>query len=141
MNKSLLTLSTDILKFLLVGLPSFLIAIPLNILLVEQCGLWKPVSYAIVLIAQTSVNFFLCRRYVFTPSRHKSILQQYLEFMSAVAVFRGMDWGLYSVLVKTTTIHYIIIQCCNVIIFSIAKFFFSKRAIEGTPTDEPPQTS
>ena len=132
MNKAkVLRTGIDIFKFLAVGLPSFIIAIPLNILLVEKYGFWKPVSYAIVLVAQTTVNFFLCRRFVFKPSEHKPIRQQYLEFMGAVAVFRGMDWGVYSILVKTTDINYILIQCVNVVIFSIAKFFFSRKAIEG----------
>lgn len=132
MNKTkFIRTGIDLFKFLAVGLPSFLVAIPLNIVLVETCGLWKPASYAIVLVAQTTVNFFLCRRFVFKPSRHKPIHRQYLEFMGAVAVFRGMDWGLYSILVKTTDINYILIQCVNVVIFSIAKFFFSKKAIEG----------
>lgn len=123
----------DIFKFLAVGLPAFIVAIPLNILLVKA-GVWKPASYALVMLAQTTINFFLCRIFVFKPSESKPIYRQYLEFMGAVAVFRGVDWLLYTVLVSMTNINYILIQCCNVVIFSIAKFFFSKKAIEGPET-------
>lgn len=133
MNKpQIIRTGIDIFKFLLVGLPAFIVAIPLNILLVEKLEIWKPVSYALVLVVQISMNFFLCRRFVFVPNKDKSIYKQYLEFISAVAIFRCMDWGLYSLLVKTTDIHYILIQLFNVVIFSIAKFFGSKKAIEGT---------
>ena len=51
--------------------------------------------------------------------------------MAAVAVFRGMDWACYSVVVRATDLNYILVQCMNVVIFSLCKFFFSKRAIEG----------
>lgn len=132
MNKFLIIRTgIDVFKFLIVGLPSFIVAIPLNILLVEKIGIWKPASYALVLVVQTSMNFLLCRRFVFKPCQHKSIYKQYLGFISAVAIFRYLDWGLYSILVKTTNINYILIQLFNVVIFSVAKYFGSKKAIEG----------
>ena len=119
-------------KFLAVGLPSFALAIPLNWLLVEKCGMMKTIAYALVLLAQVSVNFFLCRWLVFTPSTRKPIARQYAEFMAAVGVFRGVDWVAYSVLVAAfPNIHYIIFQIANVIVFSLAKFMFCKKAIEG----------
>ena len=46
-------------KFLLAGLPSASLAIPLNILLVEVGKINKPFSYAIVVFFQILLNFCL----------------------------------------------------------------------------------
>jgi len=122
-------------KFLLVGLPAFAIAIPFNIFLVERCYWYKPLAYALTLFLQVTVNFFFCRWLVFTPSKIKSVWRQYLEFLGVVAIFRSLDWLFYTLVVSTTNLHYIIVQCANVIIFSLAKFMLSKRAIEGREQD------
>jgi|LSQX01.3.fsa_nt_gb putative flippase GtrA len=119
-------------KFLLVGLPAFVVAIPLNAFLVEHCCWAKPLAYALTLFLQVTVNFFFCRWFVFTPDVEKPIWRQYIEFLGVVAVFRSLDWLSYSIIVSSFNIHYIIVQCANVVIFSLAKFFLSKRAIEGS---------
>lgn len=131
----------EIFKFLAVGLPAFAVAFPLNYLLVQHAGLPKWVAYAIVLLVQVHINFPLCRRYVFEPSQTKSIGQQYLEFMSAIVVFRGIDWLVYTTCAEALSfqlivfgkdIYYLVYQLVNVILFSLAKFAFCKRAIEGS---------
>jgi putative flippase GtrA len=120
-----------LLKFLGVGIPAFLIAIPLNLLLVEKF-LWpKPAAYALVLVIQVTINFFACVFFVFERDTSKSLGKQFLLFMSGILAARVLDWGLYSILVKTTPFHYIAIQFFNVIIFSLAKFSFARRTIEG----------
>ncbi len=117
--------------FLAVGLPAFLIAIPLNYFLVEKV-LWpKPVAYAVVLLVQVTINFFACILFVFKRDQSRSMLSQFLIFMAGIVAARVLDWGLYSILVKTTSIHYIAIQFFNVIIFSLAKFTFARKTIEG----------
>ena len=55
--------------FLLVGLPAFLIAIPLNYFLVEFIQLYKPAAYLIVLLLQVTMNFFMLRWFVFKSSK------------------------------------------------------------------------
>jgi putative flippase GtrA len=128
--------------FLAVGLPAFLVAFPLNFLLVDRCGLPKALAYAIVLVVQVNINFPLCRRFVFDPDPDKSLWRQYAEFMGAVAVFRGIDWLFYTFCVEALRFplvivgrdcYYLAYQLANVIIFSLAKFVFCKRAIEGAP--------
>ena len=52
-------LMIQLIGFGLAGLPSFLIAIPLNWLLVEYFFLQKPVAYMITLFFQVTVNFFI----------------------------------------------------------------------------------
>jgi len=127
----LFLLAMQILKFVVFGLPMFAASIGINIFMVETLHWPKWLSYAIALYVQVTVNFFICRWFIFSPSKTKSIWRQYVGFMSVVAVFRLLDWATYTVLVSTTQIHYIVIQCANVVVFSLAKFYFSKRTIEG----------
>ena len=127
--------------FLAVGLPAFLVAFPLNFLLVDSCGLPKWLAYAIVLVVQVNINFPLCRWLVFEPDPDKSVGRQYVEFMGAVAFFRGLDWLFYTFCVEALRFplviagrdcYYLVYQFANVVIFSLAKFVFCRRAIEGS---------
>jgi len=120
-----------LLKFLAVGLPAFLIAIPLNLLLVESLHWPKPAAYALVLVVQVTINFFACILFVFKRDASRSMLSQFLVFMAGILAARVLDWGLYSILVKITPVHYIAFQLFNVIIFSLTKFSFARRTIEG----------
>ncbi len=120
-----------LLKFLAVGLPAFLIAVPLNWFLVETLHWPKPAAYACVLVVQVTINFFACIYFVFKRDTSKSLLSQFIIFMSGILAARVLDWGLYTLLVQTTPIHYLVIQFANVILFSLAKFAFAQRTIEG----------
>lgn len=107
-------------------------AIALNVVLVEKYQLRPPLAYGVVLAVQVSVNFVFVRRFVF--ARHaaeKSWLMQYVQFTSGILGFRIVDWGLYALIVQTTTIHYLVVQAANVVVFGIAKFLFSQRVMEG----------
>jgi putative flippase GtrA len=120
-----------VLRFILFGIPAFLIAIPLNWFLVEKLLWHKTTAYAVVLLVQVTINFYICIRFVFKRDPSKNLAAQFLVFMSGILAARVLDWGLYSLLVNTTPIHYIAIQFFNVIIFSLAKFSFARRTIEG----------
>jgi putative flippase GtrA len=120
-----------LLKFLAVGIPAFLIAVPLNWFLVETLGWPKPLAYALVLVVQVTINFFACIFFVFKRDESRSLFSQFILFMSGILAARVLDWGLYTLLVNTTPFHYLVIQLTNVILFSLAKFAFAKRAIEG----------
>ena len=134
-------LAVSLVKFLLAGLPAFILAVPLNFLLVDMVGMAKWLAYPIVLFIQVNIGFFLCRWKVFTPSSSKPLRRQYAEFMGAVVVFRALDALLYAFLVSTLPFtlviagrncYYLAYQLLNVAIFSLAKFVFCRRAIEGT---------
>lgn len=152
MNRSGLTSSQDrsqshglaavlpIFKFLLAGLPGFILAIPLNFLLVDFCDLAKWGAYLIVLFMQVNMGFAICRWKVFTASKTKPVMRQYWEFLGAVAVFRTLDAISYSFMVSklpfafmvgNRNCYYLVYQLANVVIFSVAKFVFCRRAIEG----------
>ena len=120
-----------LIKFLAVGLPAFLIAVPLNWFLVESL-LWpKPLAYALVLVVQVTINFFACIYFVFERDKSRSLAAQFVVFMSGILAARVLDWGLYTLLVHTTPVHYLLIQLFNVVVFSLAKFAFARRTIEG----------
>ena len=118
-------------KFLLAGLPSFLIALPVNYLLVEYAHLNKGLCYALVLICQVTVNFFVCRIWVFEKNREMNIFVQFLLFLSNILFFRLLDWAVYYVLVTYCNLYYIAVQLGNILFFSVFKFFFSKKIMEG----------
>jgi len=117
-------------KFLLAGAPSFIVAIPLNILLVNKIGFAKPISYAIVLFLQVSANFLMCRRFVFTNRKEVSIFIQFGQFLSGILVFRLIDWALYSFIISNFSIHYAFVQIFNAFMLFTVKYTFSKRIME-----------
>lgn len=127
-----------LLTFLAAGLPAFLIAIPLNFLLVDRLHWPKPAAYALVLVIQVTINFFACVCFVFRRDTRRSMASQFALFMSGILIARLLDWGLYSLLVSILPIHYLLLQFFNVLLFSILKFLMARRAIEGRiPTPDP----
>lgn len=115
---------------MLSGLPAFLVAIPLNYILVEFVSLYKPLAYGLVLFLQVSVNFFILRRFVFNTSKNDPILKQYLVFMGGIGFVRLLDFLAYSLLVEVIGFYYLYVQLANVVIFSVVKFLFSKSVLE-----------
>jgi putative flippase GtrA len=121
-----------LLSFLAAGIPAFIIAIPLNYLLVENL-LWpKPAAYSLVLVVQVTINFFACILFVFKRDPSRNLTSQFVIFMSGILAARALDWALYSFLVTVVPVHYLVIQFTNAIIFSLAKFTFARRTIEGS---------
>lgn len=120
--------------FILVGLPSFLLAIPLNWVLVEHVELGKPIAYMIVLLTQISINFFMVRRFVFTPTSARTGKKQFVLFMVGIMAFRGLDWLIYSYTVENIELanrFYLAVQVGNVVLFAAIKFLYSKLVFEG----------
>lgn len=125
-----------LIKFLLAGLPSFLVAVPVNWLLVDQLNMNKGLSYALVLYMQVTINFFVCRYWVFDAASNKSLLFQYLQFLGGIFFFRLADWGVYYVLVSLCGFFYLGVQAFNIVIFAFLKFHFSKHVIERKTKNE-----
>lgn len=122
-------------SFLAAGLPGFLLALPLNYALVERLSLPKWGSYAIVLVFQVTINYVTLLQFVFDRDRSRSVLRQYFVFLSGILGFRLFDWMLYVALTATLPVHYLVIQAFNILVFSVAKFLFATRAIEGKTTN------
>jgi putative flippase GtrA len=116
-------------KFLAAGLPSFILAVPLNWLMVDRLHLPKAPVYAVVLVFQITVNFFMCRWFVFEKKSASSLWRDFTAFFAGIAFFRLCDWLLYTFLVNVCGFYYLAVQLANVVIFSVAKFLFSERAL------------
>lgn len=121
----------SLLRFLAAGLPGFAIAVTLNYLFVAQLELIKALSYAVVLLVQVTVNFFTIIVFVFHRDTSKSMIVQYLTFLSGVLAFRAADWGFYLLLTEAFGVYFLLAQGINVIVFSVAKYSFARFSIEG----------
>ena len=113
-------------KFLLAGLPSASLAIPLNILLVEVGKVNKPFSYAIVIFFQILINFCFIKKYVFKNKKEKFAILSFLKFFFGILIFRILDWFIYIQLLNLFPNIYVIIQLVNIGIFSMIKFKYTK---------------
>ena len=116
--------------FLMAGLPAFALALPMNWLMVARMKWNESFAYAIIMIFQTTVNFFMCRRFVFTDRKETHLIIQFYQFAVGILLFRMADWGLYSILVTVVGLNFLVIQVLNVILFAILKFKFSQRVME-----------
>ena len=114
-------------RFLVAGVPSFLIAIPLNYALVSYAQFPKSFAYALVLIFQVSVNFFMCRWLVFTDRNDRNLAIQFVLFISSILGFRVGDWALYSLAVHFLGVPFILMQLANIFFFAILKYWVSFR--------------
>ena len=113
-------------QFLIAGIPSASLAIPLNILLVEVGKINKPFSYAIVIFLQILLNFCFINKYVFKNKKNKIIILSFLKFFFGILIFRILYWYIYIQLLSLFPNIYIIIQVVNIAIFSIIKFKYTK---------------
>ena len=117
-------------KFLAAGLPSFLVAVPLNWLFVDVFGMHKGLAYGIVLVFQVATNFFMLRWFVFPKESKTSLLRDFLTFFLGIMFFRFADWCVYYLLVNVFGFYYLAVQLANVVIFATLKFFFSDKALK-----------
>tara|TARA_B100001989_G_scaffold242967_1_gene210241 strand:+ start:765 stop:1181 length:417 start_codon:yes stop_codon:yes gene_type:complete len=127
--KEIKTISSKYLKFMLAGLPGALFSFPLNFYLVEFCGINISFSYGIVLFIQITLNFFFLNKYVFN-SKKKNLLILFIKFLLVIFIFRFLDWFVYTLITFKIPNYYLLIQLFNILLFSIAKFKFSKLILE-----------
>jgi putative flippase GtrA len=116
---------TRFIKFLFAGLPGLILGFGLNYLLVSQCKLNISIAYAIVILLQITLNFFMCRIFVFDSKG--SAVKQYTQFTGMILLFRIADWLMYLVLVNVIGIYYLLAQLINVFIFSALKYIVAKK--------------
>jgi putative flippase GtrA len=121
----------QLLLFLAVGLPAFALAVPGNYLLVERLGIPKSLAYALMLVMQVSMNYLMCKIFVFKNARPKPWYREFAAFFSGIALIRLLDWCFYVVLVHSFGVYYLLAQLINVAIFSVLKFLFSERVMQG----------
>ena len=118
------------LRFLIAGLPAAVLAVPLNVFLVEKLDLSKPLSYAVALCTQIVINFFICRSYVFGDTGAPLWLV-FSRFFFAIGLIRLLDWLAYFYLFPFFGRWYVLLQLGNLVIFSVLKFFLARLALES----------
>ena len=115
-------------RFGLSGLPGFVLAIGLNVLLVELCHWPKPLAYLPVMWLQMTMGFIMCRWVVFSVSPGQGLLTAYFQFAVSMALIRIADWILYTSLVEAAKIPFVVAQLSSTGLFIVIKFL-SARAI------------
>lgn len=130
MKHSFVKSSVQFSGFLIAGLPSFILAITLNWLLVNRFNCGKAGSYALVLLLQILVNFFMCRQFVFTNRKITPMWMQFIQFLSGILLFRLADWTIYTIAVYVFGFYFLAVQTVNILIFSVLKFKFSQKIME-----------
>lgn len=113
-------------RFLLAGLPSALLALPLNMALVELAHWPKSYAYGAVLVFQVSLNYFFCRRFVFLRLPGSSEALAFSGFSLVVGFFRLLDWAAYTFCVSRLDLWYGWMQILNMAVFSVAKYLSCK---------------
>jgi putative flippase GtrA len=116
--------------FLAAGAPSFALAVPLNWLLVSHLHWNKAGAYGLVLVVQVTLNFFMCRWFVFKNRKQTPLWTQLVRFLSGIMLFRAADWALYTVLVSVLGFYFLAVQVANIVIFAVLKFEFARRVME-----------
>jgi len=121
------------LKFFIAGLPAFVLAVPLNALLVEVAGLAKPLAYAMVLLLQVLANFLTCFYFVFRGESKKPMFRQFWQFACGIMGFRMLDWATYSAGTVWLGVPYLHMQLTNVALFMLAKFAYANWIMGSKP--------
>lgn len=114
-------------QFMASGLPSFLLALVLNYVLVSKEHWNKSLTYGLLLVLQVTINFFLCRRWVFERRDTRTLWKEFGAFFTGIMAFRCGDWLVYTLLTLVIPHYYLAVQCGNVAIFGVLKFLFSER--------------
>lgn len=116
--------------FMAAGGVGFLLALVLNYYLAEIIN--KPLAYGLALIVQVHVNYLFCTLFIFKKegASPEFSYSNYFKFMSGILAFRVMDWGLYSLLSHTTSIHISALQTLNLLLFSVLKYLYVKRILK-----------
>lgn len=128
-------LRNQLVRFVLAGLPAFVLAVPLNWALVRLAGVPKSPAYAIVLSFQVIVNFFICYYFVFEKAGERSLLSQFWQFTAGILAFRAMDWAVYSLGTSLLGVPFLVMQLVDVVVFMLLKYLFARRVMgRGQPS-------
>jgi putative flippase GtrA len=135
MNWTFKVLKFTFVKFAGLGLFVFVWGILFNILQVELFQIDKQKAYALVVVTQILLGFFLNRYLVFN-GRHKKVIGVLLGYLAVLTLFRAADWLLYFVAIQWLSLPYVLAQIINNIIIFLAKYVSYRPIFEGN--DKPP---
>lgn len=117
-------------KFLQGGVVMKAIAFALNYLLVTVCSLEVKVAYAIVLVSDFALGFFVNRYFVFKKDHSQSHHRALILFIITGLFFRLCDGATYLFLVEKLHFNIILAQFLSVVIVLGAKYFIYKKVFK-----------
>ena len=129
----------DVLTFLrfgLSGLPGFVLAIGLNILLVQFAHWPKPLAYLPVMWLQMTMGFVMCRWVVFSIAPGQGLVTAYFQFALSMALIRIADWIFYTTLVELAKIPFVGAQFLSSGLFIVIKFLSARAIFKSKPRAE-----
>ena len=115
-----------LIRFGLAGVPGFLIAIPLNIALIEWAHWPKPAAYLLVVWMQMTAGFLMCHYLVFKTADRRPLWPAYTQFALSMGLIRVFDWATYTALVEFVHLPYVLAQICCTGFFILIKFVSAK---------------
>lgn len=111
------------------GIPGYLLAFALNFTFNDLLHWNVYLSYFLVSVMVTTLNFFIIDLIVFKGDKGKSLKARILGYLSVVYTSKIGEWLFYSTLIWATAIHYLVVQLITSLVFIFYKFFFLKKAI------------
>lgn len=116
-------------KMALWGIPGYILAFILNYTFNDFFNWNVYLSYFIVSIVITSLNFFIVDQIVFKGDKQKSLKKRMIGYLSIVYSSKIGEWISYSFLIWITTLHYLVVQFIVSFVFVFYKYFYLKKVI------------
>ncbi|WP_338224279.1 hypothetical protein [Algoriphagus confluentis] len=115
-------------KMALWGIPGYLLAFGLNYGFNDLLHWNVYLSYFLVSVIVTTLNFFIIDMIVFKGDKGKSLKVRILGYLSVVYTSKMGEWLFYSALIWATAFHYLWVQLITTFSFLVYKYFFLKKA-------------
>lgn len=114
-------------KMALWGIPGYVLAFALNYAFNDllHCNVY--ISYFLVSVMVTTLNFFIIDLIVFKGDKGKSLKVKIFGYLSVVYTSKIGEWLFYSSLIWATAIHYLWVQMITTISFIVYKYLFLKK--------------
>lgn len=113
-------------QFGLAGLPAFLIAIPLNIFLVQYAHWPKPVAYVPVIWLQFTAGFLMNHYLVFKTAGKIPFWRAYFQFAASMGIIRIFDWSAYTAATVWAHVPFVLAQICCSGVFLVIKYLSAR---------------
>lgn len=122
------TLQQPGVRFLLLGIASFLLTLGATAFFHELANLAEETAYLLAILIVFVCNFFGARIYVF-ESRHKPILKQFTQFAGSSLLFRGAEYLAFILLHTLLGLYYLLATVIVMTVSFICKYLFYKTRV------------
>ncbi len=126
-------------KFLQSSMVAFLTNMVVLTFCVEILKFSEMLGYLLAIMCATTMSFLVCRYFVFAQAIRPPFFKQYAQFVSSAAVFRTIEFGLFSFFVEVMAYYYLYVFIIVQSIGTIFKFFYFKKFIFDKKLPSQPQ--